>query len=343
MPELGERERQEGQALFWAFCAVMGLSLASIFLVFTGTSIARTFFIAAAMFGATSLYGYTTRRDLSSIGSFLIMGLIGVVIASLVNLFIASSALQFVVSVVGIIVFVGLTAWHTQSIKRAVCRDFCRRDEAEVGRLRSVLALPKLDKHFSFAPKFHGRTRGAIFSAQRKCQKNDNEVKQMHSRMHCGRSHTKRRAMAKKHKRPSITTVDLVAEYFDQRDEQVMQALVTAGAFVALADGRVKDIERDELLSYVDAQDLVPTIAQQEIVVAFDNRVREIEDRGSANVIVDAFRPLVGRSPSSFLVRVRSAGMRTWIWPTKSVVSVTIIVQDFCNGACRWRWHVPCC
>src|SRR6476620_1833074 len=79
------------QAMFWAFCAVMGLSLASVFLVFTGTSIARTFFIAAAMFGATSLYGYTTKRDLSQFGSFLIMGLIGVVIASLVNLFLASS------------------------------------------------------------------------------------------------------------------------------------------------------------------------------------------------------------------------------------------------------------
>ena len=112
------------QALFWAFCAVMGFSLASIFLVFTGTSIARTFFIAAAMFGATSLYGYTTRRDLSSIGSFLIMGLIGVVIASLVNLFIVSSALQLVVSVVGIIVFVGLTAWDTQSIKERYAENF---------------------------------------------------------------------------------------------------------------------------------------------------------------------------------------------------------------------------
>jgi tellurite resistance protein len=81
--------------------------------------------------------------------------------------------------------------------------------------------------------------------------------------MYRGRSHIKRKAMAKKHKRPSITTVDLVAEYFDQRDERVMQALATTGAFVALADGRVKDIERDELLSYVDAQGLVPTIAQQ--------------------------------------------------------------------------------
>jgi FtsH-binding integral membrane protein len=105
------------QTTFWAFCAVMGLSLASIFLVFTGASIARTFFIAAAMFGATSLYGYTTKRDLSQFGSFLIMGLIGVIIASLVNLFLQSSALQFAVSVIGILVFVGLTAWDTQAIK----------------------------------------------------------------------------------------------------------------------------------------------------------------------------------------------------------------------------------
>jgi uncharacterized protein len=112
------------QGTFWAFCAVMGLSMASIFLVFTGTSIARTFFIAAAMFGATSLYGYTTKRDLSQFGSFLIMGLIGVVIASLVNIFLASSTLQFVVSIVGILVFVGLTAWDTQSIKEQYAENF---------------------------------------------------------------------------------------------------------------------------------------------------------------------------------------------------------------------------
>ena len=112
------------QTLFWAFCAVMGLSLASIFLVFTGTSIARTFFIAAAMFGATSLYGYTTKRDLSQFGSFLIMGLIGVVVASLVSLFVASSALQFAISVIGIVVFVGLTAWDTQSIKEQYAENF---------------------------------------------------------------------------------------------------------------------------------------------------------------------------------------------------------------------------
>ena len=112
------------QGMFWAFCAVMGLSMASIFLVFTGTSIARTFFIAAAMFGATSLYGYTTKRDLSQFGSFLIMGLIGVVIASLVNLFLVSSALQFAISVIGIVVFVGLTAWDTQSIKEQYAENF---------------------------------------------------------------------------------------------------------------------------------------------------------------------------------------------------------------------------
>ena len=105
------------QALYWAFCALMGLSLASVFLVFTGTSIARTFFITASMFGATSLYGYTTKRDLSKMGSFLLMGLIGVVIASLVNLFVGSSALQFAISVIGVLVFTGLTAYDTQNIK----------------------------------------------------------------------------------------------------------------------------------------------------------------------------------------------------------------------------------
>lgn len=105
------------QMMFWAFCAVMGLSLASVFLVFTGTSIARTFFIAATMFGATSLYGYTTKRDLANIGSFLMMGLFGVIIASVVNIFLGSSALQFAISVIGIVVFVGLTAWDTQNIK----------------------------------------------------------------------------------------------------------------------------------------------------------------------------------------------------------------------------------
>src|ERR671921_72952 len=112
------------QMAFWAFCAVMGLSLASVFLVFTGTSIARTFFITATMFGATSLYGYTTKRDLSKFGSFLVMGLIGVIIASLVNLFIGSSALQFAISIIGVLVFTGLTAYDTQTIKEQYAESF---------------------------------------------------------------------------------------------------------------------------------------------------------------------------------------------------------------------------
>ncbi|MFN3320340.1 MAG: Bax inhibitor-1/YccA family protein [Allorhizobium sp.] len=112
------------QMAFWAFAAVMGLSLSSVFLVFTGTSIARTFFITATMFGAMSLYGYTTKRDLSKFGSFLMMGLIGVVIASIVNIFLGSSALQFAISVIGVVVFVGLTAWDTQNIKEQYAENF---------------------------------------------------------------------------------------------------------------------------------------------------------------------------------------------------------------------------
>jgi uncharacterized protein len=112
------------QMMFWAFCAVMGLSLASVFLVFTGTSIAQTFFVAATMFGATSLYGYTTKRDLANIGSFLMMGLIGVIIAGIVNIFLGSSALQFAISVIGILVFVGLTAWDTQNIKEQYAENY---------------------------------------------------------------------------------------------------------------------------------------------------------------------------------------------------------------------------
>ena len=105
------------QATFWGYAALMGLSLAGIFLIFTGASVARVFFISAATFGAMSLYGYTTRRDLSQFGSFLLMGLIGVVLASVVNIFVSSSTLQFVVSTVGVLVFTGLTAWDTQRIK----------------------------------------------------------------------------------------------------------------------------------------------------------------------------------------------------------------------------------
>ncbi|MBC7799112.1 MAG: Bax inhibitor-1/YccA family protein [Gemmatimonadaceae bacterium] len=109
--------RTATQALFWAFAATMGASLANIFLIYSGGSIARVFFITAGTFGAMSLYGYTTKSDLSRWGSFLIMGLIGVIIASLVNIFIGSTMLQFAISVIGVLVFVGLTAYDTQRIK----------------------------------------------------------------------------------------------------------------------------------------------------------------------------------------------------------------------------------
>ncbi|ODT80943.1 MAG: hypothetical protein ABS76_14225 [Pelagibacterium sp. SCN 64-44] len=105
------------QAIFWAFSAIMGLSLSSIFLVYTDASIAKVFFITAATFGAMSLYGYTTKRDLSQFGSFLMMGLIGIIIASIVNIFMQSSMMEFIISVVGVLVFVGLTAYDTQKIK----------------------------------------------------------------------------------------------------------------------------------------------------------------------------------------------------------------------------------
>lgn len=105
------------QLMFWGFAGLMGLSLASIFAVYTGNSIARVFFITSAAFGALSLYGYTTKKDLSGWGSFLIMGLFGIIIASIVNIFLASTAMQFAISVIGVLVFAGLTAYDTQRIK----------------------------------------------------------------------------------------------------------------------------------------------------------------------------------------------------------------------------------
>jgi uncharacterized protein len=108
---------QTAQLVFWAFAAAMGLSLSGIFLIFTGTSIARTFFITAATFAGMSLWGYTTRRDLAGFGSFLMMGLIGIILASVVNIFLGSTALQFAISVIGVLVFTGLTAYDTQRLK----------------------------------------------------------------------------------------------------------------------------------------------------------------------------------------------------------------------------------
>jgi FtsH-binding integral membrane protein len=131
------------QLLFWLFSALMGVSLSSIFLVYTHTSIVRVFFITAASFGALSLYGYTTKRDMTGVGSFLLMGLFGIIIASLVNIFIASSALQFVVSVVGVLVFAGLTAWDTQRLKNDYIYGYASQggDVAERAAISGALSL----------------------------------------------------------------------------------------------------------------------------------------------------------------------------------------------------------
>jgi uncharacterized protein len=105
------------QGLYWAFCAAMGASLTNIFLIYTGDSIVRVFFITAGTFAAMSIWGYTTRTDLTKFGSFLMMGLFGIILASLVNIFLGSAGMQFAISVVGVLVFTGLTAWDTQRIK----------------------------------------------------------------------------------------------------------------------------------------------------------------------------------------------------------------------------------
>jgi hypothetical protein len=128
------------QLVFWGYAALMGLSLAVLFLVFTHASIARVFFITAGTFAAMSLYGYTTRRDLTQFGSFLFMGLIGIIIASLVNMFVASSALQFAISVIGVVVFTGLTAWDTQQIKEM----YYEGDGAEIASKKAVMGALRL-------------------------------------------------------------------------------------------------------------------------------------------------------------------------------------------------------
>ena len=128
------------QALFWVFAGIMGMSIATIFVAFTGESVARVFFITAGTFAAMSLYGYTTKRDLSRFGSFLMMGLIGVVLASLVNLFIGSTALQFAVSVIGVLVFVGLTAYDTQQIKEM----YWDADDEETYKKKSIMGALRL-------------------------------------------------------------------------------------------------------------------------------------------------------------------------------------------------------
>jgi FtsH-binding integral membrane protein len=128
------------QAVFWGFSAVMGLALAHIFLAYTGTSIARVFFITAGTFAGMSLYGYTTKRDLTGMGSFLFMGLIGIIIASVVNMFLQSSAMHFIISVIGVLIFVGLTAYDTQKIKSM----YLESDGSEVAAKKAIMGAVTL-------------------------------------------------------------------------------------------------------------------------------------------------------------------------------------------------------
>ena len=114
---INKMSSSKAQTVFWIFAALMGLSLSWILLVYTGKSVARVFFITSATFGAMSIYGYTTKRDLTKLGSFLMMGLIGIIIASLINIFMKSSMMYFVISILGVLIFVGLTAYDTQKIK----------------------------------------------------------------------------------------------------------------------------------------------------------------------------------------------------------------------------------
>lgn len=129
------------QLFFYTFAALMGLSISFIFAVYTGVSIAQTFFATAIAFASLSLYGYTTKRDLSGMGTFLMMGLIGLIVASIVNIFMASSALQFAISVIGILIFAGLTAYDTQSIKNEYVQHAASMDEEWLGKSAIMGAL----------------------------------------------------------------------------------------------------------------------------------------------------------------------------------------------------------
>jgi FtsH-binding integral membrane protein len=128
------------QATFWAYAAVMGVSLSTILFVYTGASIAMTFFVTAGAFGAMSLYGYTTSRDLTGFGSFLFMGLIGLILASLANMFFASGPLAFAISVIGVLIFTGLTAYDSQSIKNM----YYVGDNGEVAGKKSIMGALRL-------------------------------------------------------------------------------------------------------------------------------------------------------------------------------------------------------
>ncbi len=137
---IGVLSFSSAQILFWIYAGLMGLSLSTIFLVFTGESIARLFFITASIFAVMSLYGYSTRKDLSEMGSFLMMGVLGLVIASLVNLFFQSSAMQMIISSIGVLVFTGLTAYDVQQIKES----YFESDTADISGKKAILGALQL-------------------------------------------------------------------------------------------------------------------------------------------------------------------------------------------------------
>lgn len=128
------------QTTFWIFAGIMGLSLSFVFLAYTSASVVTTFFVTSAAFGSLSIYGYTTKRDLSAMGSFMVMGLFGLIIASVVNIFLASPAFDFAISVLGVLIFAGLTAWDTQAIKQM----YEERDSADTTTKKAIMGALRL-------------------------------------------------------------------------------------------------------------------------------------------------------------------------------------------------------
>ncbi len=141
---IGKMSFANAQTLFWAFAGTLGLSLASIFLIYTGASITKVFFITSGMFAGTSLYGYTTQRDLSKFGSFLFMALLGIIIASVVNMFLHSGPMEFAISVLSVLIFTGLTAYDTQMIKEV----YYAQDDSETSSKKALLGALSLYMNF---------------------------------------------------------------------------------------------------------------------------------------------------------------------------------------------------
>ncbi len=135
---------QTAQTLFWVYAALIGMSLSYLGIIYTGESIARTFFICASVFGAMSIYGYSTQKDLTSIGSFMVMGLMGLIAASVFNIFLQSSAINFATSLIGIVVFMGLIAWDTQKLKNI----YYASGGGELGQKMSVMGALNLYMDF---------------------------------------------------------------------------------------------------------------------------------------------------------------------------------------------------